>query len=760
MPCQFQEAMWTLQKTPKYLKTGISYPIQISHWAGPVDGLRNSLEIKKDKDAPSILIIKAKNPNRFLAAQIANGLMQEYRHYLKQDYQSVAQEQLSYLKDKQTELFSEMDGLLTEHIEYSSQGLKKDGILSFDKENSVLFHPYYEMQAKLLSIEVDLRKLDRIETEHQEFLTLDTGISSSLLRKLQLEVQQFKHQKDLIALSFLEMEPLYFENRDEKLDEIRTKRIKVQTALKEIELGKQISCLEGSSFPPDWVTVFPPEEQNKSLPFSLQNYERLLSIQEQTLQDQLFSSIKAPKELEGIDLDSSRRLFLEYNALLDTAQKSLRHYQRVQEELLGDTTQITSLGSILRDAFSQKIIAEASNLEVLLKDKEHRSEKEAKRWEKELLFQTSVLKDHLKQLCIVEEINIDVIREKMKGLQKVTLDGVNQKLAILHEEIKEQLKQIKLSLELQRDLTFEKVTEMRETFAGMLPDKWRFEHWLEMKTAMLQKMMETVTGVVESKTMSSRLHHVASKALDPALIPSVPKSPHLFVFTCLGGFAFALLGFSFYLIRALFEGFPLNLQKLKALELPVIDSLTSFADEKTANALSPFDLEVLRKVAFFNKDAQVIGLIQGKGPDYSFSLLENLAKKGTRSILLRCDFLSSFKEDESPGILQIWEKKIHHVPIINGQGFDYLYAGGYSSFGAEILQSLELKNLIEVFKSQYDQIFLLTRSSLSSAESEIALSLCDKAVISVSKEKIQELTPFIDWGYDSSSCRITLITYS
>ena len=202
----------------------------------------------------------------------------------------------------------------------------------------------------------------------------------------------------------------------------------------------------------------------------------------------------------------------------------------------------------------------------------------------------------------------------------------------------------------------------------------------------------------------------------------------------------------------------MTLEKLKALRLPVLGLINPCCDGPSVEVPSGSDLNLLRNIALFAEGGKVIGLIGGRGPDYSYALGENLARRHAKPIIVRCDFQTPFSREEGSGVLQIWKGGLGELPIRKGKGFDFLTSGGYTPFGTEIIQSLQFRQLIDLLKKEYDWVFLLLRTPLSSAEAFAALRLCDKAVVTVSGEQTEELTPFVHWGYDEDCCRLTFIT--
>ncbi len=450
------------------------------------------------------------------------------------------------------------------------------------------------------------------------------------------------------------------------------------------------------------------------------------------------------EEIEGIDLQTARALCLEYNGKLDGQEVYIRTLAQVKGQLLNSSFDLAPLSSLLPDPLSQKIIQEASALEVQLKDEKNHSIKEGHRWEKEVAHLRKVFIDHVDQLMLVAQLNADRFRQKMGQLQRITLDGIHQQMAVLREEMQEWIQGRKRALLIEKGLTEKKMEEIRAEMGDIFPEKWRFEKGLEVKIDAVKKMMAVVTEVVESKRIANQLHYVESKPLDFALVPEKKGLPYVWLLLFLGAFTCPFSLFSFTFIRQLIRGFPVSSEVLSALQIPHLGELSSFAE-----------LELLRKVALFSEGAKTVALILGKGVDYSDALGENLARRFAKSIFIRCDFSLFPKEGEVPGILQMG---LDEAIIRQGKGFDFIAPGGYTPFGVEIIQSLWFKEMIERLGKTYDWVFLVSKGSLSSVETEALLRHSEKALVTLSAEQIEELTPFIHWGYDKGICRITFIT--
>ncbi|MBX7066455.1 MAG: hypothetical protein K1X28_04435 [Parachlamydiales bacterium] len=755
-PCIVEDVAFTLARAPKKVKFGKNYPFSVAPWIASVGFIQGRIKIKADKDNASILIISGVHRDRYLAVQMVNGLMAEFQAYLKREYDSIAKNQIAYLEGKQEQVFGKMDELFNQHIDYLSKNLSENGFAGLEQETQNLLAPHHQMHTKLLALDVELKRLGEMEKEGKIVAIAEDGPFSSAFNQVNKQIQDLKQQRDLIELTLSQATEPTLQARKSELKEVRKARFSVETMIKELDHSGEIVSCDLNPALARWANNLVDPEEKEDFAEYLENYARLLGMREKMLQERFFYGKEAPAELEGIDLASARSLFLQYNAKLDGAEANLRHYAQLKKEIVNPHFDLAPLSSVLHDSLSQKIIADAGQLEVQLKDEKHHSAKEADRWKEEIALQRKILSEHLDQLANVEELNAELLREKMSGLQRLSLDCINQQISVLHGQAIDAIKERKRSLLIEREVLGKKMEELRASLAAVLPEKWRFEKWLGIKTAMVNKVMETVTEVVESKSLTSQLHHVESKPLDLALVPSAPQPPHLNRMAYIGAFALPFLIFSFAFIKRLVRGFPVSHEKLKALKFPLLGAISPFCDGKLTSPPTGPDLELLRNMGLFSEGARVVGLISGKGPDYSYAFAENMARRQIRSIIVRCDFQGVSRKEDEPGILQVW--KGEDPCIRKGSDFDMITAGGYTPFGTEIIQSNQFEELIAFLARKYDRVFLLFKSPLAAAESRAALRLCDKAIVTACGEQIEELTPFVHWGYDGDNCRITFIT--
>ncbi len=767
VPFQNKDAKFTIVKVPKDLKLHTKYQLQIDPWIPTAKAIRDNLKIASQKMNKSIYDLIFFHRDRHLGAQIVNELMAQYRVYLKEDYNQMAQEQVAYLEKKQEHLYEKMGSVFDEHVAFLSRNIENHGFFGLDSNgNNSSLVAQEKMVDKLLSIDMELKRLAQYR-EGKEIVT-EEGPFSRKLNSLFATILDLKQQRDLLELSLQHQQSFAegenrLEARRGELKEVRNRR---DTILKLLETVDQDEDIPISSFDVNRTLALWAErvqrsqepEEREDLAEYLENYARLLSVREKMLQERFLFTSDAPAELEGIDLQTARNLFVNYNNNLDHSESQMRHLIQLKKEMKESDFEPGSLSSVLKDPLSLVLIEQANQAALKLKNEKYYSEREGERWQEDLDLQKKILSEHLEQLHAVERLNQELIREKIVGLQQVSLDCINRQISVLHEQITDSIKERQGALSQERQILEEKIREIRKG-ASELPEKWRQSKWLDMKTKLNIAMIEAITQAVESKTIAHQMHQVESKPLDPAFLPYIPNRPGLFRMAFLGALGFSIMTFLSAVLRAILKGFPTSPDKLRAMQFPFLGEISAFCDGPQVELFTGPDLELIRKIGLFieEKKGKVISLIEGKGPDYSYALAENLSRISYKSIVVRCDFGSKFREEDLPGLIQIWKGELTQLPIRKASGYDFMTAGGYSSCGVEILQSKHFQQLLEVLKKNYDLVFLLLRSPLEATESTTALRYSDQAVVTVTSELTEQLTPFVNWAYINGQYRLTFI---
>ncbi|HEX2583057.1 MAG TPA: hypothetical protein VHL30_02970, partial [Chlamydiales bacterium] len=400
-------------------------------------------------------------------------------------------------------------------------------------------------------------------------------------------------------------------------------------------------------------------------------------------------------------------LYADYAKQFDESQRQIEALSQVGE------LDLNGLSSLLKDPMSQELIANAAALTLKLQDQKYSSPKEKLRWSEELALQKKVLTDHVKELLKVESVNASIFREKMTELQRASLSCLDQQIAVLTEQSKAEVEKRATALLEERKRLRKKMEESKA-----LPERWKRENWLQIKTDLGKEVMSILTELVESKTIGHQLFHIESKPLDPSIAPRLPENSQLLLFTSVSGVGCALAYFIGMICFATFQGLPLSQSALKAMGLPCSGSLV--------------DPETVRRLSLF-LDEKVSLLLGGSGSDYSHSLAEILASDGKKVLLIDCG-----------------------CPA--GKSFSIRSHANY--FFAQAEENFPTKRFTAILDAQrnfYDAILLWHPGNFNSASAAGCLRIAEKAILTITKEQREELTPLLHWAYHNGNCRITFV---
>jgi tyrosine-protein kinase Etk/Wzc len=703
-PVHFEDAEFTIVKTPKQLKIGKSYLLSIQPWAAAVKAIRSQFRIGSVKSHESIFELRYFHRDRYFGAELLNALMEEYQKYLQKDHDQAVQEQLAYLQKRQGEICGKMSSVFDEYAEYLQSNLKESGQLGFTQEVSSASKECNALSNKIFSIDLELDRLVRMEADEKAFVPLDDTSFSRALKDTLNTISDLKLERDSIELSFPKTHCRAFNE--------------------------------------------------------LKHENELFSLQEKIVQEQIQDT---PCSFKGFDLTTVRTLLVDYCKKLDKISEEMSNFSRLASELSESDFEISSLSAALLDPLSQRLIVEASEIALKLKDEKHRTTKEGNRWAEELSLKKKILKKHLDQLYKIEQVKFDLVQDRMSSLQAIKLGSISGEISVLQASLADSIKERKTALLKEKKILSEKMKKFLDGLSD-IPDRWRKEKWLNLKTQMAIKMVQGLTELVEAKTISSHLEHVESKPLDLATNPAVSCSPRLFLKAFFGAFLAGFAVFSRSFLRIVLKGFPSSNEKLCAMQYPVLGEISTFCDGPRVEPLQASDLDALRQIfLFLDKiplERKVVGIIGGIGPDYSFALAEHFSRMSLSTVVIRCDFNVQFSAEDLPGLLQVWKKvpSVCDIPLRKRQGYDYIPSGGYTPYGTEVIRSVAFKELLEKLKKDYNFVLMVLRGPLNSAGSLAPLSLCDSAIVTVSGEPTEQLTPFVDWAYHENMCRLAFLT--
>jgi hypothetical protein len=351
----------------------------------------------------------------------------------------------------------------------------------------------------------------------------------------------------------------------------------------------------------------------------------------------------------------------------------------------------------------------------------------------------------LQQKIVQAQLNDDSISDHSE--QKEALIKLNQRLSILEQRLNNYLTTRKGSINYHKALIENQMDQVKINITT-LPSKWLMEQKTQMRMEMGQHVVGKVTELVESTIISHNLNRIESGPIDIAIPPTIPNHPKLFLFLVLGcvfGASFTATGL---VINALMRGIPISRDSLEVANLKVTETLTSRAHCNRVSEAGKQDIESIRKLITStfhsaSSDKKIL-FVLGDGPNYTRLFAELLSKQGKNTLLLQCPSeIPQQPRDE--GLLQYLESS-NSYPVIYKQetGYDLIASGGPSPFSVELLNSESFKDLLQDLEKQYDTILITCTDNPASPQALSLHSLCDKAIVSLTDEKLSDLKFYTD----------------
>ncbi|MCH9630197.1 MAG: hypothetical protein S4CHLAM37_01910 [Chlamydiia bacterium] len=540
-----------------------------------------------------------------------------------------------------------------------------------------------------------------------------------------------------------------FEKKQRDISNIRRFKEQIRKMLSEHEVDFHTAVFNSSLD----GRVDPEVKNVPLLNDSLARIDHLLALKESILMKSLFSEEDVSKEFSSIDLDTAKKLFIDYTKELDEIILKEKHLSYSLDSLGRKNFEMSSLTNILEDPISAEILNRAAKHSLELKNDKHFSEKDKTRLLAKLSRERKALGAHLKEMVHLADMQKDLIEEKLKALQSVMGDLINQEIAILEGQIDSAIDEKLQTLQIEKTQVSAKLKDLQGEMKD-LPSKWLLENRLQLKADLNVSMMESLTQLVESKNVEHHLLQIESKPIDHAYIPLKPKQAPVMLLSAVGGIFGCLLTMG-----------ALAFRKTAANELPVSLDALAFRDFKVAGklskrfetadfaSLSEKDLQALRKLSNFalSEDTQIVGAALGTKPSYLSALASLLALGKRKTILIE---LYHTSKASRAGLLHYLLGKKRELPIQKKGDFHLLSLGESTKYTMELLTRQKFETLISVLKEEYEVILIGLDKGACSAESHKLMQLSEKMLITLDEESLDDLYPYFEWEerMGESSC--------
>lgn len=707
------------------------------------------LKIRPDEKSTKVLKLNFSYRDRLLSSHLLNDLMAGYQDYLQQEHEQVATAQLDYLEKRRVNSSHNLEQLITDYAAQLSQELPQSGIIDSEKELALLEEQKAKLRQSLVNIELEI---SRIEKSGETDSYLDSIGASKDLPDLVLKtistINELKQRRDrlIIALSPSSSDQFakQFDNQianllrlNDELDHIH----KLHLSLEREDYPLLLQLLSQSRSPilTLWYEKLSRADLDSEAGIEytthfrgyLNHYLRIARVNQRLMEERLALQQSVDEQLQGMDLETSTAIYLEFTHALSDTQAEFRQNSFILDQMSDSSFEISSLSGVLKDPVSRALIEKYSTLSMSLKDSSIRSSKEQDRIREELENNRTFLLYHLKQANQLLQLREEFLDQKIESIQIAMLDLIQQQVSILEKHLQEYAEGHVEQLKQKRSFLQQYLRDIREQMSS-LPYKWGAEQMIKYQAKINGAIVEEVSKLVETKNIAHHLETIQSSPIDVAATPVLPKRPLLALFALLGLFLGAGFGVLFTVWNMFCRGIDVSKDTLHSAGHYFAGYLPSRLVE---------DLDPIRKVATHlccgSKDKKLL-LLVSNGVDYSELLASLLAKKGAKVLHLPLCFDEKYGVSAA-GLLQTLEGDVSYPRILHREGFDSIEPGGYSLYGHELLQSKRFNQLIEDFSSRYDWIVATHRASPTSAEAESLCHLFSRVAVTLSTEKVEDL---------------------
>jgi hypothetical protein len=754
---------------PTKAKMGKAYPVKIEPFLTSCEKIQSLLRIEQDKSNNSILYISCTFKDRLLASDIVNELMHCFKQYLTKEQETKAQAQINYLEQREEAFHHKWNRILTEHKNFLKDNVKKNGFLGFRERMEFWLTPFQNYADRQFELGIEEMHLK------QDNISLDSPLSVSL-KKMAEEQEYLAFEKKLLQTAIYGHYPTDTKGIAllKKLGKLDREEEKVLLRKKAISLDKKQLLSQKHELTQNLMTA----EENPSLEdlyafdvsekaimqkiaslendsggfFSekekknhLEEMQEMLLLRKEILKKRALSLIDIPEELEGVDFETAKELIIKYQKELDqsAASKEKIHFFVSECEKKGFDPSV--LIPTLTDPGSQKLLSRLCTIYDEKQDSSNYSDREISRLDKQWQIQKELLKQHLHQMSSIADISEQCIKANMRKMQMVMLDRIDQKLAALDQKEKGSLKTRLSQIQREKKLYQSKMESLKNEMKT-LPDQWAKEIFLKWKMEMTLRMMESITKLLESKTITSHIQQILSKPLDYAH-PALAPNQKYFLLRGLVGTFLAGIAFLFYLlIKMHMKGFSPSLATLQTLGGKVLGKIS------TQITFEPFigeDFETLRKVAqFICKDkGQIIAFHSPHDPKVIFPLAKILTKQNFSVLVISLDF-NQKSAGTQKGLLQAIEDP-ESITFEKREGYFYLPSGGPDTFGLEKITSKACCEFLQSLTKEFDWILLMQTAPLATTAAKSILNVVEKSIVCYKEEKSEILQPFMNCEYSN-----------
>lgn len=752
--------------------TGQEYHLTLTPLGPTAEALAKLFVIESDRFDKSLIRITYRHRDRHQAAAHVNALMDVYKNHIHNAHERLCSLQVDYLVQRQKEMGEHLEAMMRGYAEDLSQGLSSTGFSTSDNAINFLAANQQSYKQRLMAIALEIQQLEHIQSQGKvSYDKLMLVQNADFINKLTAEIRALKQQADALDLAVrshdLDRQGFQeaFARQIAELEEIKLCAQEAKALVAELAQDRHPSppahLLDNPKFmvrawydrltdaasAPAGATWHSCKDSMASYMNHLVHY---LNVHQRSIEERLAHQQLPVSDFQGINLATAEELYISYSKQLSELESKAAQQRFITEHIHDPDFEISSLSTVLNDAVSADMIANASNTILALRDLDNRSAKEQDRLRTELAIQKGFLTTHLKQAVQLSELQQNLTKESIRALQSATLSLIQEQTSILESHIAEFIAERLASLKQEQHFLNLNLADIRQEMSSF-PHKWVAEQLINHQMEVNQNMVEEISKLVESKNIANNLEKIQSAPVDLPLTPVHPKSPRLLLLTALGGVAGGFISIALVLMGSVAGGIAASPENLRLAGQHVAGRLRrAYRLGLTEDPMLDSDLDTLRRLIAFAGDGaagaaaqHALLLLMGTGPDYAANLAELMAKKGLKVLLLDLYFGASRPHGEqSPteGLLQYLESTGQRPPsITHGPHFDSVAAGGMSRYACELLGSEKFKGLLDEYLKTYDWVIGSSKAAVGGAEAEVLLDIFPAAAVSVMGETLPQL---------------------
>ena len=487
-----------------------------------------------------------------------------------------------------------------------------------------------------------------------------------------------------------------------------------------------------------------PLEQTPSTLKTLLRFDNLLGLKQDILEKSLFYQEETPEEFSSLDLESAKQLHLGYTKQLDEAFLEEKTFEYALNNAMKHEFELTSLTSILKDPISCDILSRVAKASVEMQNDRYYSQKDKERLSFSIEKERVALTTHLKERLHLTHLHKQLLGRKIKALQSQMTQLVNQEIALIENQIHTSIQEKIQALNLEKAQIKSKLQTIYHEMKD-LPKKWLLENKLQLKSDLNVSMMEAISQLVESKNVEHHLMQIESKPIDKAYAPLKPKETPIILLSVVGGIFGAILAMGLMVFQKVAKNLlPVSLEGLSFRDRDVAGVLSTNFDRQDFASLTTKDLQTLRRLIPFalGENTQVVGAALGKQYNYLSALAYLLGLSKRKTLLI--EMFHQSKEQKS-GLLHYLLGKNKELPIQKKGEVHLLSLGENTKYTMELLSRKKFELMLSDQLNNYEVILIGVAEGAASPEARKLMQLCQKMVITLDTETLDDLYPYFQW---------------